>query len=122
MKKLTRRQGLVTLLVSLLIVGSLSNLAIAYFICLPIASGFRLHKEDQWAVEQFHILGTNAFFMALTSGLILGICLTIAYRWITSGRRGLPSGSQAEPCAAPNDGPATQLGNSSVTEGPPSVS
>jgi hypothetical protein len=27
-----------------------------------------------------------------------------------------------EPCAAPNGGPATQLGNSSVTEGPPSVS
>ena len=28
----------------------------------------------------------------------------------------------AEPCAAPNGGPATQLGNSGVTEGPPSVS
>jgi hypothetical protein len=28
----------------------------------------------------------------------------------------------AEPSAAPNGGPATQLGNSSVTEGPPSVS
>jgi len=27
-----------------------------------------------------------------------------------------------EPCAAPNGGPATQLGNSGVTEGPPSVS
>jgi hypothetical protein len=30
--------------------------------------------------------------------------------------------ARAEPCAAPNGGPATQLGNSSVTEGPPSVS
>jgi hypothetical protein len=29
---------------------------------------------------------------------------------------------RAEPCAAPNGGPATQLGNSGVTEGPPSVS
>ena len=28
----------------------------------------------------------------------------------------------AEPSAPPNDGPATQLGNSGVTEGPPSVS
>jgi hypothetical protein len=27
-----------------------------------------------------------------------------------------------EPGAAPNGGPATQLGNSNVTEGPPSVS
>jgi hypothetical protein len=29
---------------------------------------------------------------------------------------------KAQPCAAPNGGPATQLGNSDVTEGPPSVS
>ena len=28
----------------------------------------------------------------------------------------------AQPCAAPNGGPATRLGNSGVTEGPPSVS
>jgi hypothetical protein len=28
----------------------------------------------------------------------------------------------AEPCAAPNGGPATPLGNSEATEGPPSVS
>jgi len=30
--------------------------------------------------------------------------------------------TKAEPGAAPNGGPATQLGNSGVTEGPPSVS
>ncbi len=29
---------------------------------------------------------------------------------------------KAEPCTAPNGGPATRLGNSGVTEGPPSVS
>jgi len=29
---------------------------------------------------------------------------------------------EAEPSAAPNGGPATQLGNSGVTDGPPSVS
>ncbi len=33
-----------------------------------------------------------------------------------------PPQTNAEPCAAPNGGPATQLGNSGVTEGPPSVS
>jgi hypothetical protein len=35
---------------------------------------------------------------------------------------GLQFHKRAEPCAAPNDGPATQLGNSDPTEGPPSVS
>jgi hypothetical protein len=30
--------------------------------------------------------------------------------------------TKTEPCAAPNGGPATQCGNSGVTEGPPSVS
>ena len=30
--------------------------------------------------------------------------------------------ARAEPSAAPNGGPATQLGNSDITEGPPSVS
>jgi hypothetical protein len=30
--------------------------------------------------------------------------------------------TNAEPCAAPNGGPSTQLDNSGVTEGPPSVS
>ncbi len=37
--------------------------------------------------------------------------------FITGNARGI-----TEPCAAPNGGPATQLGNSGVTEGPPSVS
>jgi hypothetical protein len=122
MKKLTRKQWLVALLVSLLIAGSLCNLAIAYFICLPMASAFRLHKEDQWAVEQFHVLATSAFFIALTSGLILGICLPIAYRWGRGGKRGLVGNSDAEPGAAPNGGPATPPGISGVMDGPPSVS
>jgi hypothetical protein len=34
----------------------------------------------------------------------------------------LAAGSGAEPGAAPNGGPAMQLGNSEATEGPPSVS
>ena len=122
MKKLTRKQWLLALLVSFLIAGSLFNLAIAYFICLPVASGFRLHKEDQWAVEQFDILATNAFVIALTSGLILGICLPIAYWWVRRGKRGLAGSSDAEPSAPPNGGPATPPGISGVMEGPPSVS
>ena len=41
--------------------------------------------------------------------------------WLFLGRR--PARTQnGEPTAAPNGGPATRLGNSGVTEGPPSVS
>ena len=36
--------------------------------------------------------------------------------------RGVCMSGNSEPDAAPNGGPATQLGNSGVTEGPPSVS
>ena len=122
MNKLTRKQWLVVLLVSFLIAVSLFNLAIAYFICLPVASGFQLHKEDQWAVEQFHILATESFVIALTSGLILGVCLPIAYRWVRRGTKGLAGGSNAEPGAPPNGGPATLSGKSGVAQGPPSVS
>jgi demethylmenaquinone methyltransferase/2-methoxy-6-polyprenyl-1,4-benzoquinol methylase len=42
----------------------------------------------------------------------------LPYYWILS----YVSRGNAQPNAAPNGGPATQLGNSSVTEGPPSVS
>ena len=41
---------------------------------------------------------------------------TFAERLSMSYKKGV------EPCAAPNGGPATRLGNSGVTEGPPSVS
>jgi len=34
----------------------------------------------------------------------------------------MPDQNSAEPSASPNGGPATRLGNSGVTEGPPSVS
>ena len=37
-------------------------------------------------------------------------------------RRRPPMNTSSEPCAAPNGGPATLLGNSRATEGPPSVS
>ena len=37
-------------------------------------------------------------------------------------RKAIGDAESAEPCAAPNGGPATRLDNSGVTEGPPSVS
>ena len=51
----------------------------------------------------------------LTFLAVLG--MVASYESIASAAR-----RNAEPCAAPNGGPATQLGNSGVTEGPPSVS
>ena len=122
MKKLTLKQWMVALLVAFLIIGSLGNLALTYFIGLRLPSTFSVHKEDQWAIEQFHIIATNAFFTALTSGLFLGICLSVVYRWVTRASRGLPGRGKAEPGAAPNGGPATRLDHSGVMEGPPSVS
>ena len=122
MKTLTRKQWMVALLVSLLITGSFWSLAITYFLYLRIPTGFSVHKEDRWAIEQFSAIATNAFFGALTSGLVLGICLPIAYRWIRGRSREVAGGSNAEPAAPPNGGPATPVGSSGVAEGPPSVS
>jgi hypothetical protein len=121
-KKLTAKQWMAALLVSLLITGSLWSLAMTYFLYLQIPSAFSVHREDRWAIDQFHIIATQAFFVALTSGLILGICLPIAYNWGRKRRKQMTSGSNAEPSASPNAGPATRADNSGLAEGPPSVS
>jgi len=121
MKKLTPMQWMAALLVSLLITGSLVSLAMTYFLYLPMLSGFVVHKEDRWAIEQSSIIATNAFFGALTCGLLLGICLPAACRW-AKRRRELLGASNAEPGTSPNGGPATPVGNSGVPGGPPSVS
>jgi len=113
---------MVALLVSLLITGSLWSLAMTYFLYLRIPCGFSVHREDRWAIEQFSVIATNAFFGALTSGLILGICLPIAYKWGRNRRREMKSAPAAELGAAPNGSRATPPGNAGVTEGPPSVS
>jgi len=120
-KKLTAKQWMAALLVSFLITGSLWSLAMTYFLYLQIPSEFSVHREDRWAIDQFHTIATNAFFGALTSGLILGICLPIAYKWSRKRRKEMMSGPNAEPAGAPNGGPTVLLGNSGVTEGPPSV-
>lgn len=108
MKRLTLKQWMVALTVGLLIIVSLGNLALTYFVYLRLASTFSVHKEDQWAIEQFHIIASNAFFTALTSGLLLGICLPMAYMRVTRGRRGLPDVSKTEPSTGPNAAPPNQ--------------
>jgi hypothetical protein len=92
MKKPTPKQWAFAVLVSLLITGSLFSLAMTYFIYLRLPSGFSIQKEDRWAIEQSSIIATNAFFGALSSGLVLGILLSMAYRWVRGqwGRIGGP--------------------------------
>jgi len=54
-------------------------------------------------------------------GIVAGVAIIHISRRLWS-RRERPRSGTAEPSAPPNGGPATQLGNSGVTEGPPSVS
>ena len=117
MRTMTIRRWAVALLVSFLITGSLWALVMTYFLYLPTFSGMGVHKEDQWVFGQLQNIATNAFFIALTSGLILGFCLRGACRRIT--HRPEPS---AEPDASPNCGPGRRLGDSGVGGGPPSLS
>ena len=56
-----------------------------------------------------HSGGSNSLEALLELGVV---------RWSGGGS----AAATTAQCAAPNGGPATQLGNSSVTEGPPSVS
>jgi hypothetical protein len=122
MKRLTPKQWTVALLVSFLITGSLWALAMTYFLYLPGFSAVAVHKEDRSVVVELYTIATNAFLIALLSGLVLGICLPLAYRWSRKRRIELMGASNAEPCAPPNGGPARPVGDSGVMEGPPSVS
>lgn len=121
MKTITLKQWIVALLVSFLITGSLWALVMMYFLYLPTFSAVGVHKEDRWVVGQLYTIATHAFFIALASGLVLGICLPVAYRWGRK-RRQMVRARNAEPDASPNGGPAVRSGNSGVTEGPPPVS
>jgi hypothetical protein len=60
----------------------------------------------------------NCLLMQLWFKLLVGILGFSGLEIWVRNRVGRP----AEPCAAPNCGPATHLGSSGVTEGPPSVS
>jgi hypothetical protein len=99
-------------------------------------------------IERLHIEGDSYVKEAATIGLLEGIQNTwghsgadpeaFARRLLPESRRWWDSLNKfwqkeipyvradlkeiTEPCASPNGGPATQLGKSGVTEGPPSVS
>ena len=107
---------------SFLITGSLWALAMTYFLYLPQFSEATVHKEDWSVVTQLYTIAKNAFFVALISGMVLGICLPATYRWGRRRRREQAETSNAEPGTAPNGGPVTSLGNSGAIGRPPSVS
>ena len=98
----------------LAIVGSVAIMELGfllYFVC-RVAYGKHLHPH---AEEELYLLPI-VFAVAtaptvLLSSIGFGRVASRVYR-----RR------RAEPCTPPNSGPATQLANSGVTEGPPSVS
>ena len=121
MKNPTLMRWVVGLLLSLLITGSLLSLAITYFLYLPMLSRLPVRGDDRWVIERASTIATGVFFRALISGLILGICLPVAYRWAKS-RREVLGATSAEPGAAPNGGPATPSANPNAREWPPSVS
>lgn len=78
------------------------------------APGEKIEFVTYWCVG----LGPYAM-MQVSQGLalsILGLTLTLAGIMISRKAR------KTEPCAPPNGGPATSLGSSGVTGGPPSVS
>lgn len=55
--------------------------------------------------------------MAILGGAAAGYYASAIEKWIR-----MRPAPEAEPCAPPNRGPAAAVDNSSVTEGPPSVS
>ena len=84
-------------------------------------------------VWSFHFGGQSGWTIVPIAVAGLVVCnavLLLASRRFKRGQGSGPAspspvattGSRAEQGAAPNGGPATQLGNSDVTEGPPSVS
>jgi len=75
--------------------------------CVGNPNGSDLVQGLRWDFYQFSalLLGSAAFW----------ICYGITDRFRTARNR-------SGPCAPPNGGPAAPLGNSGVTEGPPSVS
>lgn len=87
MKRLTIKQWALAILVSLLITASLWALAMTYRIYLRAFSVVAVHQEDRSVIEGLHTVATNAFFVALVSGLVLGICVPLAFRWVRKKRR-----------------------------------
>lgn len=104
---MTHLRTFVTLFIVLLMVFFMhtdSNLWIEY-------PGQMVLKDKATTLE--HVFGS-----ALLAGFysLVGLGISAGTAWLWRAPR------NAEPCAPPNGGPATQPGNSGVTEGPPSVS
>lgn len=99
--------------VFLILTGSVSPSALASGEVLPASKGFWLLTAlpGLWFIAEILTMLTNEKRRALHD-FIAG---TVVVRTNTEERI-------AQPDAAPNGGPATQLGNSGVTEGPSSVS
>jgi hypothetical protein len=113
-----REVGLLVVMIPLLLcalVGSIGLLFLkrwaAWLYLISLIIGYALFPFMGPTVE--HALADAADDMAvLLSGLIIGLAFFSDALRVRI----------AEPSAAPNGGPATRLGNSGVTEGPPSVS
>lgn len=97
--------------VSLLGVGIMFSGALTMF-----AVGLKLMPVAQDPTDGIgYMIILGVLGLLLSTPVLIGLFL-LRQQWMRSGR------PIAEPGAAPNGGPATRLGNSGVTEGPPSVS
>ena len=87
-----------------------------------VVAMWRMHKWSVFAYACWAALGTLVVIAFLgifnLHALVVRVVVIAVSFYFICG----PNVRRAEPCAAPNDGPAMQLGDSGVTEGPPSVS
>ncbi|HEY5915158.1 MAG TPA: hypothetical protein VJA21_31585 [Verrucomicrobiae bacterium] len=81
---------------------------------------FKLAREAAAISEPTKPFDSELVFMSLGAGAALGVALpTLWHLSISAARR--VWGTDAEPAAPPNGGPAESLGNSEAGGGPPSV-
>lgn len=105
---------------NLLLVGEISTGPHRYT-SFGMTGWFTLHRYGEkwlpqglrWSIESVSIVG---FLVEVAVACLLTGFLSLILKSVRARLR------NGEPSAAPNGGPATQLGNSGVTEGPPSVS
>ena len=137
----TRRPLAITVLCILMVVGTLGvliqDLPRAHFAAswmpfylacsavVTLASAVGMWKMKKWSVHTYAgwaalstVVGIAMLGMFNLTALVVRVVVVAVSFYFICGR----DGGHAEPGAAPNGGPAAQLGNSGVTEGPPSVS
>jgi len=90
-----------------------------------LASAVGMWKMKKWSVYTYAawavlstVVGIARLGMFNLTALVVRVVVVAVSFYFICGR----NGGHAEPGAVPNGGPAAQLGNSGVTEGPPSVS